>query len=59
MAAKEKTDWEKVLDIATSVACEQNARGKQFDEILAKALDVSADYNVSVFERLRFIIYIK
>ena len=49
MAAK-KTDWEKALEITISIATEQNARGKQFDKTLAKALNVGADYNVSVFD---------
>ena len=51
MAAKQKTDWEKVLDIAISVAYDQKARDKPFDETLAKALNVGAEYNVSLFER--------
>ena len=50
MAAKEKTEWEKVLDITVNIAYEQKGRDKQFDAILAKVLNVSADYNVSVFE---------
>ena len=51
MAAKHKTDWGKVLDITVSIAYEQHVRGKQFDEILSKALDVGAEYNVRVFKR--------
>ena len=49
MAAKQKTDWEKVLDITVSIAYEENGRGKKFDEILAKTLNIDAEYNVSVF----------